>query len=253
MQLFAFFLLGVGCSAAAKTAICHLPPSDTANFQTIYVSDNAVVDHLAHGDLLGACENNCDALCPTGNKCMYSVCNDEECLPPMDVDCGSGDLCISDSCDNETGCVQTPEDCDDANLCTLDQCDSNTGACLHYPKPCFSMPCVHASCSQATGLCVQEPVDCNDGDSCTEDSCNPTTNQCVHTYICEYNCKCSVAAAVDACDAPYVPGYFIVSFLETLENVRVSPTRCSTCSNSACVDTPYMTSDYEDCVVAYGC
>ena len=255
MKLLTFLLLIVGSGAVPneKVEICHIPPGNPENFNTIYVKNNEVDDHLSHGDFLGACENNCDKVCPTDNKCLNSVCNENGCLPPLVVDCESGDLCILDSCDNEIGCIHTPKDCSDGNLCTLDSCDSNTGECLHFPALCFALPCETSYCSQDTGLCVRETINCDDGNSCTEDSCDTTTNQCVHTNICLYNCLCSVAADVDVCDAPYVQGYFIVTFLGTLDNVRVSPAKCSTCSNLGCVDTPYTTTDYQNCITAYGC
>jgi cytoskeletal protein RodZ len=38
-----------------KVLICHIPPGNHDNPQTISVSENAVPAHLAHGDSLGAC------------------------------------------------------------------------------------------------------------------------------------------------------------------------------------------------------
>jgi cytoskeletal protein RodZ len=38
-----------------KVLICHIPPGNEDNPQTISVSENAVPAHLAHGDSLGAC------------------------------------------------------------------------------------------------------------------------------------------------------------------------------------------------------
>ncbi|MFH1023172.1 MAG: hypothetical protein V1809_07260 [Planctomycetota bacterium] len=37
------------------TCLCHHPPGNPSNAQTIYVSPSAVDAHLAHGDSLGAC------------------------------------------------------------------------------------------------------------------------------------------------------------------------------------------------------
>ena len=39
----------------AKATICHIPPGNPANAQTISVNENAVPAHLAHGDHTGAC------------------------------------------------------------------------------------------------------------------------------------------------------------------------------------------------------
>lgn len=54
---------------APKVEICHVPPGDPANFHTIKVSENALAAHLAHGDVLGACNDVCAALCDDGNPC----------------------------------------------------------------------------------------------------------------------------------------------------------------------------------------
>lgn len=45
---------------AHKIAICHIPPGNPANAHTIVVSRNAETAHLAHGDVLGACD--CDLI-----------------------------------------------------------------------------------------------------------------------------------------------------------------------------------------------
>jgi hypothetical protein len=42
-----------------KVNICHIPPGNPANFNTLSVSTNAVATHLAHGDYLGACGQTC--------------------------------------------------------------------------------------------------------------------------------------------------------------------------------------------------
>lgn len=41
-----------------KVKICHIPPGNPANRHTIWVSQNAVNAHLAHGDYLGDCDND---------------------------------------------------------------------------------------------------------------------------------------------------------------------------------------------------
>ncbi len=38
-----------------KVVICHIPPGNPDNAQTITVGSDAVAAHLAHGDVLGAC------------------------------------------------------------------------------------------------------------------------------------------------------------------------------------------------------
>ncbi len=39
----------------AKIEVCHMPPDNLDNAHTISVSENALEDHLAHGDSEGAC------------------------------------------------------------------------------------------------------------------------------------------------------------------------------------------------------
>ncbi|MFD2541630.1 hypothetical protein ACFSSB_04800 [Lacinutrix gracilariae] len=40
-----------------KVTICHIPPGNPSNLHKITVSVNALQAHLAHGDLIGACED----------------------------------------------------------------------------------------------------------------------------------------------------------------------------------------------------
>lgn len=46
---------GDGNGDCDKVTICHIPPGNPENPQTITVSENAVSAHLAHGDTLGPC------------------------------------------------------------------------------------------------------------------------------------------------------------------------------------------------------
>jgi hypothetical protein len=39
-----------------NVTLCHFPPGNPANFQTIRVEPDSVADHLAHDDLLGSCQ-----------------------------------------------------------------------------------------------------------------------------------------------------------------------------------------------------
>ena len=267
------------CAAAQKQVMCHRSPGNPWN--TITVSTNAVPAHLKHGDLMGPCDANCDILCPTDDLCLMSQCSDDCCLPPLPVNCDDMDVCTVDTCGPLLGCLYAPVNCNDGNVCTFDYCDGGcihvpiTGCCetvadcdngdlctsdyctadrvcVHYPKICVGFGCEPAHCDTNTGECVTVPTDCDDGDACTADACIPMTGQCVHANIC-HDCLCTFSEVLDVCDAPYIPGYFAVTFLASLNNVRVSPTKCSTCSNTICVDTGYTASDYQDCITAYGC
>lgn len=49
-------LLALGAPAwAAKVEICHIPPGNPSNLNTITISEHALQAHLAHGDFLGDC------------------------------------------------------------------------------------------------------------------------------------------------------------------------------------------------------
>lgn len=55
-------LLAFGAPAwAAKVTICHIPPGNPGNLNTITISEHALQAHLAHGDFLGDCSA---AACP---------------------------------------------------------------------------------------------------------------------------------------------------------------------------------------------
>jgi len=46
---------------AAKVTVCHIPPGNPSNLNTITISEHALQAHLAHGDFLGDCAA---AACP---------------------------------------------------------------------------------------------------------------------------------------------------------------------------------------------
>ncbi|MBI4647011.1 MAG: T9SS type A sorting domain-containing protein [Bacteroidia bacterium] len=41
-----------------KVLVCHIPPGNPGNPQTICIAENALPAHLAHGDCLGPCQTN---------------------------------------------------------------------------------------------------------------------------------------------------------------------------------------------------
>ncbi len=53
----------VRLSPGVTVTLCHIPPGNPANPQTIEVAQAAVPAHLAHGDSLGACPDEGDD-CP---------------------------------------------------------------------------------------------------------------------------------------------------------------------------------------------
>ena len=115
----------------ARVEICHLPPGNPDNYQSLTVAASAVPAHLAHGDLLGACRANCDILCDDGDACTD---------PDGSPDAASG-RCV---------CAPLPVVCDDDNDCTDDWCDPGWGACVFAPVD-------GAACTSdgAEGVCAE--------------------------------------------------------------------------------------------------
>ena len=88
------FLVGApDVFAGNKITICHVPPGNSDNKQTIEVSEKAVDAHLAHGDRLGPC--NTEVTC----NCALAVLSTPLCasLPPCDDSQAMRALC-NDSC-----------------------------------------------------------------------------------------------------------------------------------------------------------
>ncbi|MDY7092079.1 MAG: hypothetical protein SX243_03820 [Acidobacteriota bacterium] len=138
----AVLALAVTPAWAAKQTICHFPPGNPANFHTITVGDKAVDAHVAnHGDLVGSCLANCEAICDDGNACTIDVePNPDQCV-----------------------CAAEPRDevdCDDGNQCTADACDATNGTCLNDPGPLNG-----ATCDDDDGATT--------GEACYEGSCDP--------------------------------------------------------------------------------
>jgi hypothetical protein len=56
-----------------KITMCHLPPGNPENIQTITIGESAVQTHLDHGDGIGDCENNFTVLTVVKN-----IINDDD-------------------------------------------------------------------------------------------------------------------------------------------------------------------------------
>ncbi len=153
-----FALLLAGSASAAQTQICHVPPGNPSNFHTITVGGKAADAHLAHGDLLGPCNDHCATLCDDGNACTIDdngTCEQTGCAAERpQVNCDDGNACTADACDAASGCTATPTAgaaCDDGEPCTeYDQCDAD-GQCVAGADTCG------ANCPEGTqtfeGMC----------------------------------------------------------------------------------------------------
>jgi len=49
---------GVYAAGGAKVTICHIPLDNLSNLHTITINEKALNDHLAHGDVVGICDEN---------------------------------------------------------------------------------------------------------------------------------------------------------------------------------------------------
>jgi len=76
--------LDVSKRGKPKVTLCHIPPGDPANAQTIVVGQAAVEAHLAHGDYLGECHQACDGVPSPVPKTGQTTCWDQSGSP---IDC----------------------------------------------------------------------------------------------------------------------------------------------------------------------
>jgi hypothetical protein len=197
--------------AEKKVSICHHPPGNPANSQSISVGESAAAAHLKHGDQLGECPRGCQldgSLCNDGNACTSDTCLSNGQCAHEAVNCDDGNPCTTDLCVEASGCTYVPasgscddgnactsgdtcangacagspvagccrsaSDCDDGNPCTTDTCGD--GACRNQAVDCrVTDKCLAGFCDPATGACATAPVNCSDSNVCTDDFCDSAT------------------------------------------------------------------------------
>jgi hypothetical protein len=176
-------VLGLGLLATvvhatpeSEVTICHYPPGNPGNAHDITVGESDKPAHLAHGDFLGPCAQDCRLhreVCNDNTVCTTDTCNTSNGMCGHTfVDCDDGNVCTTDSCDTIMGCLHDPVSCDDGTECTTDRCDPTTG-CAHGTVSCDDQNlCTVDLCENATG-CEHIPVTCTAGETC-----NPTTGEC---------------------------------------------------------------------------
>src|SRR5438067_286771 len=167
-----FVMVGgaLGSAAAAgeaKVQVCHRPPGNPNNYQTITIGAAALPAHLAHGDLVGACLDLCAALCNDGDLCTTDSGTPNtatgrcEC-DSSPVDCNDSNVCTTDSCDPATGCRNVPNTgaaCNDQRVCTGPDACTASGQCVGAPIP----------------GCCDEDADCTAPSLCTIAKCDLAT------------------------------------------------------------------------------
>ena len=76
---------GVSLDEDDQVTICHMPPGRPSNGRTITISINALPAHLAHGDIIGPCENAMSTDLEVGGRDEFSGASGGGCLS-----CGGG-------------------------------------------------------------------------------------------------------------------------------------------------------------------
>lgn len=77
--------------AEAEQQICHIPPGNLGNFETITVDDDEVAGHLNHGDLLGECWMDEIVRRPNGSLAFLWSCTPNSLVRLCPAKCGGGD------------------------------------------------------------------------------------------------------------------------------------------------------------------
>lgn len=204
-------------AAPARVAICHIPPGNPRNVQTIIVSERAVTTHMEHGDILGACPTGCQlggSICDDSNLCTDDICNEDGSCSNVDVtaSCNDTNDCTQDTCEPAIGCVNTGlvgQACDDGDVCTIQaectaegQCEpvQQRPTCCRSDAECVEEPdnlcTANEICDLATGDCISDAVECGQSDACT-------VNMCVESEGCvtmETNCDDANFCTDDSCD-----------------------------------------------------
>jgi hypothetical protein len=97
---------------AGPVTVCHIPPGDPDNADTIIVDGPAVDGHLGHGDTLGPCPTPCELKCDDVAAAVQDFCENAPPLPeelPPDF-CEQAASIVESSCD--ASCPEpTPEEC----------------------------------------------------------------------------------------------------------------------------------------------
>lgn len=222
MKRLSFIVLLAACFMAdpsfagnnSKVTICHIPPGNPDNPQTITVSESALGAHLAHGDSIGECQSGCQpgtSDCNDGNLCTSDTCLGNGECEHIAVNCDDGNPCTLDVCLEEVGCVNLPSNeipcdiaCDDGNPCTEnDVCADGTcigtpvvgGCCINDVDCEDGNLCTTDICTD--NICLNEPIDCSVANQCLIGFCDPATGECSSTPV---NCDDSNICTDDSCD-----------------------------------------------------
>lgn len=185
-----------------KSLVCHYPPGNEENPQTICVGSNLVPDHLTHGDDCGECE-------PDGPVCGDSTCEAPENCNSCPGDCGDcPPVCGDQVCEDAENCSQCPEDCgecppvcgdqvcEDAENC--EDCACDCGPCEEPPE-CGNYACEDGEdCSNCPSDCGECPPVCGNESCEVGENCETCAEDCGN---CPPTCGDGVCDEGEGCEA----------------------------------------------------
>jgi hypothetical protein len=153
-----------------EATICHVPPGNPDNPQTICVTNGAARSHFAKhaGDSTGPC----------GPRCGDGQCSAEEHCDSCPQDCGE---CVSQcgdgQCDGDEDCATCAEDCGECpSQCGDGRCNGDE-TCSTCPQDCAS-----------GSVCCQGAGSCSVAACC--DACDANTFQCFPNGVCSSAGSC---------------------------------------------------------------
>ncbi len=197
--------------AANKVEICHFPPGNPGNAQSITINYAALPSHLAHGDVVGPCPSGCQldsSICDDGNLCTHDICLDDGQCAHEPINCDDGNICTVDSCLAAEGCIYQPADgtiCDQGIEGPNDACDLNPdtcqgGVCVQNDPEAIPESCDVAGDEDCNGLSDEEDPVCS-ASSC-EELCFADFEACVGTGTNPAQCEELLSTCLDACTPP---------------------------------------------------
>ncbi len=139
-----------------KVTICHLPPGNPNNPQTITINQNALDAHLAHGDYEGACtdgggsDSDGDEIPDSEDNCPVDPNPDQA---DADED-GLGDVC-------DPTPLPDPDTDGDGTPDNIDECPNNPGRIISSPDGCT--PEVSGNVSEGQPLTLELTGDLSKG------------------------------------------------------------------------------------------
>jgi len=171
-------------TAKGKVTVCHVPPGNPGNPQTLCIGAAGVPahvpGHVATGDHLGECASN---------PCGDGTCDEQggEDCSTCELDCGTCEFCGDNVCNNGEDCGTCPGDC--GACCGNGTCeperDENCSTCeadcaCGTGEACSNGACTSAGCCDVgTSHCFT----CDPSGATVNPDCEGNT--CVPASTCE--------------------------------------------------------------------